>query len=138
MSGISDTKANFDTALSDGNFMYSGDAPTAHAASHTVGGADTIFPADPGADRYLMWDDDPGALVWAEVAAGSDEKVKYDASDPTAGYVADKIIAGTGISVAEGTGANENKLVVTSEITQATRDSLGLDTDDTVSFANLS
>jgi hypothetical protein len=25
---------------------------------------------------------------------GSDEKVKYDADDPTAGYVADKIIAG--------------------------------------------
>lgn len=67
MSGISDTKANFDTALSDGNFMYSGDAPTAHASSHAVGGADTVFPADPGADRYLMWDDDPGQLVWAEV-----------------------------------------------------------------------
>jgi hypothetical protein len=44
---------------------------------------------------------------------GTDEKVKYDAGDPTAGYVADKVIAGTGISVAEGTGANENKLVVT-------------------------
>lgn len=46
-------------------------------------------------------------------ATSTDEKVKYDASDPTAGYVADKIIAGTGISVAEGTGANENKLVIT-------------------------
>lgn len=44
---------------------------------------------------------------------GSDEKVKYDASDPTAGYVADKIVAGTGISVAEGSGATENKLVIT-------------------------
>lgn len=43
----------------------------------------------------------------------TDEKVKYDAGDTTAGYVADKIIAGTGISVAEGAGANENKLVVT-------------------------
>ena len=69
MSGISDTKVNFDTALSDGNFLYSGDAPTAHAASHAVGGADTIFPADPNADRYLMWDDDPGALVWSELPA---------------------------------------------------------------------
>ena len=43
----------------------------------------------------------------------TDEKVKYDSEDPTAGYLADKIIAGTGISLAEGTGANENKLVVT-------------------------
>ena len=30
LTSISDTKANFDTACSDGNFMYSGDAPTAH------------------------------------------------------------------------------------------------------------
>lgn len=72
------------------------------------------------------------------ISGGTDEKVKYDAWDPTAWYVADKIIAWTGISVAEWTGANENKLVVTSTITQATRDSLWLDTDDTVTFANLS
>jgi len=45
---------------------------------------------------------------------GTDEKVKYDADDPTAGYIADKFVAGTGISLAEGTGANENKLVITS------------------------
>ena len=45
--------------------------------------------------------------------AGTDELVKYDAGDPTAGYVADKIVAGTGISVAEGTAGDENKLVVT-------------------------
>lgn len=32
--GISDTKANFNTALSDGTFMYVGDAPTAH--THTL------------------------------------------------------------------------------------------------------
>jgi hypothetical protein len=43
---------------------------------------------------------------------GSDEKVKYDADDPTAGYVADKIIAGDWISVSEGTGTDENKLVI--------------------------
>jgi hypothetical protein len=66
MSGISDTKANFDTALSDGNFMYSGDAPTAHTASHAVGGADTVFPADPGADKVLGWDDSESALAWVD------------------------------------------------------------------------
>jgi hypothetical protein len=42
----------------------------------------------------------------------SDEKVKYDAGDPTAGYVADKFVAGTGITLSEGTGANENKLEI--------------------------
>lgn len=74
---------------------------------------------------------------WLEFgeASTSDEKVKYDAWDTTAGYVADKIVAWTWISVAEWTGADENKLVVTSTITQATRESLWLDTDDTVTFA---
>lgn len=43
----------------------------------------------------------------------TDEKVKFDTNDPTAGFVADKVVAGTGISVAEGAGANENKLVIT-------------------------
>jgi len=37
--GISDTKANFNTALSDGAFMFTGDAPTSHALlSHTISG----------------------------------------------------------------------------------------------------
>lgn len=49
----------------------------------------------------------------ASIPVDPDEKVKYDAGDPSAGYVADKIIAGDGISVAEGTGANENKLEIT-------------------------
>ena len=45
-----------------------------------------------------------GAGTWMVVpgGGGTDEKVKYDAGDSTAGYVADKIIAGDGISVAEG------------------------------------
>jgi hypothetical protein len=42
-------------------------------------------------------------------------KVKYDANDPTAGYIADKFKAGTGISLAEGTGADENKLIITND-----------------------
>ena len=44
----------------------------AHASEHAVSGADTIFPADPNADKYLMWDDDPGALVWQTVATLTD------------------------------------------------------------------
>ena len=52
-------------------------------------------------------------VVSASGGALSDEKVKYDIADPTAGYIADKFVAGTGISVAEGAGANENKLVIT-------------------------
>lgn len=42
-----------------------------------------------------------------------DEKVKYDAGDPTAWYFSDKIAAGTGVSIAEWTGPTENKSVIT-------------------------
>ena len=55
-------------------------------------------------DYDTEWDDESGG--------GADEKVKYDAGDPTAGYLADKIIAGTGITLEEGTGADENKLKI--------------------------
>jgi len=52
-----------------------------HASEHAVSGADTVFPADPDADRYLMWDEDPGALVWADIAGGGDMlKSTYDVS----------------------------------------------------------
>lgn len=43
----------------------------------------------------------------------TDEKVKYNADDPTAGYLADKIVAGDGISITQGTGDNVNKVLVT-------------------------
>ncbi|MCK9320206.1 hypothetical protein, partial [Methanoculleus sp.] len=58
------------------------------------------------------------ALEFYDIEGGTDEKVKYDAEDPTAGYLGAKIVAGTGISLAEGTGANANKLEITSTITQ--------------------
>ena len=47
----------------------------------------------------------------------TDEKVKYDSGDPAAGYVADKFVAGTGITLAEGAGADENKLQITNDDT---------------------
>jgi hypothetical protein len=39
----------------------------AHAAEHAIGAADTVFPADPGFDAFLIWDDDPGALAFVAV-----------------------------------------------------------------------
>lgn len=54
-----------------------------HSALHDVGAADTIFPADPGADKYLMWDDVPGQLSWEDAGSGSGdmEKATYDTDD---------------------------------------------------------
>ncbi len=50
-----------------------------------------------------------------EGAVFTDEKVKYDSEDSTAGYLADKIISGEGISLSEGTGGDANKLVITND-----------------------
>ena len=73
--GITGTKAQFDTSVTDGNIMYIGDAPTAHAASHLVGGSDTVFPADPNADKFLKWDDTGGQLVWDDAGGGAVDSV---------------------------------------------------------------
>jgi hypothetical protein len=46
------------------------------------------------------------------LAGATDEKVKYDVGDPTAGYLSDKMIAGPGIVIDEGVGADVNKVRV--------------------------
>ena len=56
-------------------------AALAHTARHAVGGADSVFPADPNADRYLMWDDVPGELVWSSPAGAGDVVGPAGASD---------------------------------------------------------
>jgi hypothetical protein len=60
--------------VGDGSTAWTGldyiSSVDAHALDHAVGGTDTVFPADPGADRYLMWDDGPGELAWAESVGG--------------------------------------------------------------------
>ncbi len=51
--------------------------------------------------------------TWAAVSgAAADEKVKYNADDAAAGYLADKIVAGTNVTLAEGTGGDADKLVI--------------------------
>lgn len=50
-----------------------------HASEHAVSATDTVFPADPNADQYLMWDDDPGSLVWSAVSGGG---AFSDSGDP--------------------------------------------------------
>ena len=67
---------------------------------------------NPITDDFILSSKTDGTRNWVEMSEGSDEKVKYDSEDPTAGYIADKFIAGDGISVAEGTAENENKLVI--------------------------
>jgi hypothetical protein len=62
--------------------------------------------------NMLIWNQ--ATLKWiVAIPTDTDEKVKYDAGDLTAGYLADKFVAGTGITLTEGTGADENKLKIT-------------------------
>lgn len=67
------------------------------------------------------------ALAWGPAAGVTDEKVGYNGDDPAPGYLEGKIIAGTGISVAEGTGGDENKLKINCTVTDT-------DTDTKVAF----
>jgi hypothetical protein len=62
-------------------------------------------------------DDGSGHITVSAPGSTTDEKVKYDAGDPTAGYVTDKFVAGTGITLSEGTGGDENKLKITATAT---------------------
>lgn len=52
--------------------------------------------------------------TWSEVTAGAgaDEKVKYAADDDSADYLGAKVAAGTGITLAEGTSGDADKLKI--------------------------
>jgi hypothetical protein len=66
--------------------------------------------------KYLKVKSAEDGLEFGTASGMTDEKVKYDSGDTVAGYLADKIIAGTGITLTEGTGADENKLKITADI----------------------
>jgi hypothetical protein len=82
---VTATEARTILNVADGADVTSANAPKAHTASHAVSGTDTVFPADPNADKFLMWDDDPGALVWASPAGTGD--FKADGSVPLTGDI---------------------------------------------------
>ena len=63
-------------------------------------------------DSKLYFKNDSGT-EYELGTSSTNEKVKYDAGDTTAGYLGAKTVAGTGITLAEGDGADENKLKIT-------------------------
>ncbi len=71
----------------------------------------------PGSKQYLFVNEKQELEIDIDalpIVPSTDEKLKYDAADPTAGYLADKIIPGSNISINEGTGIDENKMVLSS------------------------
>jgi len=76
-------KGKLDTVAENAD-VTADNAPKAHKASHAVSGTDTIFPADPGEDKFLMWDDSLGKFVFSSPIGGGDVSVS---GTPTAGQV---------------------------------------------------
>lgn len=104
----------------------------------TVGGEDNyVDSASWDADTDTLTIGRTGTLTDIEVVipmtggTDTDELVKYDAGDTTAGYLADKIIAGTNITLEEGTGADENKLKISASGGSATDELVKYDAGDT-------
>jgi len=89
--------------------------PKAHKASHAVSEADTVFPADPGDDRYLMWDDDPGQLAWGTPAGAGDVSAAANMTDNTLikGDGGAKGVQDTGIVVDDSDNINMNGGTIT-------------------------
>jgi hypothetical protein len=55
----------------DGDGKIDAEFLDTHASNHSVGGNDSVFPDDPGANRYLYWNDTLNALQWATGGSGS-------------------------------------------------------------------
>jgi len=75
-----------------------------------------VMPTITGNAGLVLGVNGAGTALEFVASVSTDEKVKYDAGDPTAGYLSAKVVAGTGITLSEGTGADENKLKITNSL----------------------
>ena len=95
---ILDTKANFSTQLSDGSFMFIGDAPTSHAASHISTGGDAIsnFSTSSTTSGLVPGSNGLGSTyypnangTWSVPAGGGGATIFTDLTDVPANYTDD-------------------------------------------------
>lgn len=96
-------------------------AAQTHASQHAVGGSDSVFPADPGADKYLKWNDTSNAIEWAEVSAGGGDvsKVGTPVDNQIAVWTGDGTIEGDTDFTWNGTtlGINGNQTITVADTT---------------------
>lgn len=52
-----------------GTSLSSTFAALTHASQHAVGGSDSVFPADPGADKFLKFNNTSNLIEWADAGA---------------------------------------------------------------------
>ena len=95
--GITGTKAEYDTSVTDGNFMYIGDAPTSHThlkaniTDFDVDIADFSATGTPDATTFLRGDN-----TWAAVAGGGGDDVSGFAEKAGALVGTDRLVGLSG------------------------------------------
>ncbi len=108
--GITGTKAQFDTAVTDGNFMYVGDAPTAHTHLLAAGATDVTISAanlntlDDGVDTTLHFHAADRAR--ANHTGSQTASTISDFSEAVDDRVAALLVAGTNVTLTYNDGAN--------------------------------
>ncbi len=105
--------------LTDDEEILVGDLNSISRDKGTIisGNGSTFVGTTPASNGQTPISDDTqtGGIRWDTVSS-TDEKVKYNTDDASAGYLADKVVAGTGISLSEGTGGDADKLVITNTL----------------------
>lgn len=90
---------------------------TAWRIFYSDGDRDVIELALGDVGKVLTSNGASSAPTFETPTPNTDELVKYAADDTAAGYLGAKTVAGTGISLAEGTGGNADKLEITNSDT---------------------
>ncbi len=100
--GITGTKAEFNTAVSDGNILYVGDAyvPSGTDVALADGGTGASL-TDPNADRVMFWDDSGGAVDW--LTMGTNLSITGTTLNATGGSVLVQSVSTSTGAVATGT-----------------------------------
>lgn len=115
---LTDNHSNWDTAYGWGNHANAGyltaeTDPVVKAINGIVkSNGTTISAVQSGTDIKTI----NGASILGNgdiTVSSADEKIKYDATDTASGYLGAKTVAGTGISLSEGTSGDADKLVIT-------------------------
>lgn len=108
--GITGTKAQFDTAVTDGNFMYVGDAPTSHTHLLAAGATDVTITAanlntlDDGVNTTLHFHDSDRSR--ANHTGTQPASTISDFSEAVDDRVSSLLVAGTNITLTYNDGAN--------------------------------
>jgi len=131
--GISDSKLNYNTSLSDGTFMFTGDVPTAHTHTLAEGATDVtatfaelnLLDLSGLTVGWILSADSASTASWKAPTGGSGSQTFISSSELTAhtltlsdsgGSV--KFIEGTGVTLTTSGTALDAELIITAAYTE--------------------